>query len=261
MFKATLINLTPDARTAAVDLGMSKLENLTAQELAALLEAFRALDPVQNIADPEIRLQTVRESYFIRTERGKLFLYNARYRADPASELTVAEIIAELDGSAAAARTAVPFALSAGLGDGAAGAAVTSVTPEPPRKPPVFRSVLALVLLGAVIYTKYLLDWTAALPPLRRIDSAELATLRSSLAGVYLTGSQPGQHGIVLLENGDLKLFQLNAQAAPSVLYDTYAPGRLGAGLWLAINQPGERIEVTDHDTLVYCGETYRRIP
>ena len=76
-----------------------------------------------------------------------------------------------------------------------------------------------------------------------------------------MTGSQPGQHGMVIMAGGDLKIFELNAQVAPSVILDTFELGRLGPKLCLATNQPGGSIEVTDRDTLVYCGEVYQRIP
>jgi hypothetical protein len=85
--------------------------------------------------------------------------------------------------------------------------------------------------------------------------------LHAALTGVYLTGSEPGQHGIVIMGPGEMKLFELAAVEAPRVVYAGYRPGRIGARLSLATDQPGGVIEVATDGRLVYCGETYQRIP
>jgi hypothetical protein len=76
-----------------------------------------------------------------------------------------------------------------------------------------------------------------------------------------MTGTQPGQHGIVLTTTGELRLFELRAVDAPRVVRATGELGRVGPTLCLATDQPGGLITVPDRDTLVYCGETYKRIP
>ncbi len=261
MFNVTLVNLTADARTADVELGVSKRGNFTALELAALLETFRELDPVQNISDPEIRVQTARESYFIRTEQKKLFLYNSRNREDPAYVLTVAEIIAELDGTAAAARTAVPFAMTSGLGDRLLSEEVALREPKPVSRRRTAAKIAATCLLGAtIIYLKTPWDQGDEQPALSRLEPTELAAYQLSLPGVYMTGNQPGQHGLVVMANGGLKIFQLNSQAAPSVLQANYSLGQLGTKLHLQTNQPGGLIQAADRNTLIYCNEVYIRI-
>jgi hypothetical protein len=58
-----------------------------------------------------------------------------------------------------------------------------------------------------------------------------------------------------------LKIFQVNAVAAPSVVIDTYRIGRREGKLVLVTNQPGGDIRVVDKDTLTYCGEDFRRVP
>ena len=55
IFNVTLVNLDADARTAVPDQGRLSLGKLTTDQLIALLEAFRELDPLQNLeAEPEI---------------------------------------------------------------------------------------------------------------------------------------------------------------------------------------------------------------
>jgi len=190
-----------------------------------------------------------------------LFLYNVRNTAEPAYKLSPAEIVAELDGSAASARTTIPFEATI---EKKPADVVEYVPPRPapPRKPPIAMATIAGIL-GA-----YLLYSALAAPENKKpatydwiTDPAQVAKAGSALAGVYLTGSEPGQHGIAVTEQGAIKLFQLNREVAPSVIYDTYRPVRLGAKLGLVTNQPAGAIEMRDRDTLVYCDETYRRLP
>jgi hypothetical protein len=76
-----------------------------------------------------------------------------------------------------------------------------------------------------------------------------------------MTGTQPGQHGIVLTTTGELRLFELRAVDAPRLVRATGELGHVGRTLCLATDQPGGLITITDRDTWVYCGETYKRIP
>ena len=122
--------------------------------------------------------------------------------------------------------------------------------------------VTAGLLLGAII-------WLAASSPadgapagFTAVESGERAGLETSLTGVYLTGSEPGQHGIVLGgTGGELKLFELGVVEAPRVIYVSYELGRVEAKLCLATNQPGGLIEVQANGNLLYGGEVYQRIP
>ena len=264
MFNVTLVNLASDARSASADRGSSDLGTLTADELTALLENFRELDPVQNHdAEPQIAIATRREKYFVRTGQKKLFLYNARHHDEPAHTLTAAEIIAELDGTAAAARTVSTLPPDLPPVEETS-VPVTAIAPPdvPSLRWRLALAAIACALAGYIVYSMFGAAGGNAPSPLSPIaDPAKLAADRASLVGVFLTGSEPGQHGIVVLADGTLKLFQINAQVAPSVIYGTYRLGRRGAQLGLATDLPGGVIEVSNRDTLVYCGETYKRIP
>jgi hypothetical protein len=90
---------------------------------------------------------------------------------------------------------------------------------------------------------------------------AEIDGLRAALAGVYLTGSQPGHHGLALTTSGELRMFELQAVEAPRLLLAGYTLGRAGGNVCLLTDQPGGRIVQTSPTTLDYCGEVYRRVP
>ena len=259
-YNITLVNLAADARTAEISLVTIDRPGLAPEELQVLLENFAALDAVQNVtADPEIRVQSRRESYLIRTGQKKLFLYDALNRESPAQVLTVPQVLAELDGTAAAGRTVAPFMFSRPAETGVDTLAAAPARPAGAE----LKSRLILAAVAAVLWAvlSFLRATAADWPALSPIDASELAALRASLPGVYMTGPLPGQHGIVVSDTGDLKIFQVNAQEAPSVIYATWEAGRIAGKLVLGTNQPGGQIEVVDHETLAYCGENYLRIP
>lgn len=268
MFHVTLVNLSADARTAIDGGGPVNLGQLSSGELVALLDTFAELDAVENMkVDPEVRVQSRRDRFVIRTGQKKLFLQDARNLSEPAYVLSTSEIIAELDGSAAAKRTAppVPLAFTPGewAGSGEA-ASVTEIAPRPvvpPRPWPFALMGLVLLLGGYVAYSHWTTAAGAAQPALAPLTTAERLAEDSSLTGVYTTGGEPGKHGIIILGDGKLKLFQVSARAAPGVVYGSYQFGRLDNKICLATDQPGGLIKVLNRDSLEFCGEVYKRVP
>jgi hypothetical protein len=264
MYNVTLINLAADARSTAVDLERIERPGVADEELRRLLQNFCEIDAVENAAaDPEIRVQVRQESYLIRAGQEKLVLYDVLNRELPGHSLTVAEVMAELDGTAIAART-TPILVPVQAGPGAGAALEPAVSPPAARPSPLRLIALAAVacaLLGGHILLRLLSGAEETPVAFRRMDAAEAAGLQATLAGVYMTGTQPGQHGIVLTTTGELRLFELRAVDAPRLVHATGELGRVGPTLCLATDQPGGLITMPDRDTWVYCGETYKRIP
>jgi hypothetical protein len=120
---------------------------------------------------------------------------------------------------------------------------------------------LVVLLAGYVGYMEWAAPKGSSHPAITPLTNAERLAEDTSLTGVYTTGSEPGQHGIIILGDGKLKLFQVNAQAAPSVVYGSYRFGRLDSKLCLDTDQPGGLVKVLDRESLEFCGEVYRRIP
>ena len=262
MYNVILINLAPDARSF-VSLAQIERRGVGTEELVVLLRNFCEVDPVENTtADAEIRVQVRNESYLIRTEQGKLILYDAHRRDLPAQIFTVDQAMAELDGTAAAHRTQTILAVRAE----AESAQITPVRSEraspAPGKPRLFAlTATVVVLLAAIIYLTEPFGGDGRLEGFVRVERAERAGLEAKLTGVYLTGNEPGQHGIVVTGPGELKLFELDAVEAPRVVYATYQLGRVGPKLCLATDQPGGVIEVTADGNFTYCGEAYQSVP
>ncbi len=262
-YNVSLVNLDANLRPVAGSLATIERPGISESDLRTLLLSLCEIDAVENaVAEPEIRVRVRNESYRILTGQKKLMLFDAIRRELPALVLTVEEAMAELNGSAAAARHAAVLQYS----DVIPGETVTQPTPvhsveraSMPRL--VVLGAAALALVGALVYLQLGRDRPIAPAAFQPVTPAEAAELQNSLAGVYMTGNQPGQHGIVFNTAADVKLFELGALAAPRVVYASGTLGRTGSHLALATDQPGGLIEVTGHDTLTYGGEIYRRIP
>jgi hypothetical protein len=259
MYDVILIKLSDDARSVAAEPGKTVRRGLSGEQLRDLLSNFCALDPVDNAAaDPEIRVQAAAESFLVRAGQKKLILYRADDRESPAQVLTVDEVMAEIDGTARAARSAswsTPAQSQARLPEPVAAPAV-------PRSHPIRLATLAAVAAVLASGLFLLRPAPSGVPAdFRPLPASEATARWASMAGVYMTGTRPGQHGIVITRAGDLRLFELRAVRAPGVVYASARWGRTGASLALATDQPGGLILIPSRDILVYCGETYRRIP
>lgn len=263
MYNVTLVNLAADARAVATH-AHHELRDAKPDDLRALLANFSEIDPIENsAADTEIRVKVRHESYLIRTEQKKFILYDTRNRELPGQIFTLEQVMTELDGTAAAARNQAiqPARPEAGTGEIAARMVVVAPAESPNRPRLAGLVVTAGLLLGAIIWLAAPSPADGALAGFTAVESGERTGLEHSLTGVYLTGNEPGQHGIVLGGTGELKLFELGVVEAPRVIYVDYELGRVEANLCLATDQPGGLIEVQTNGNLLYGGEVYQRIP
>lgn len=267
MFYVTCVNLTADARKGDAGSGPRRTVEMSADRLVALLEVFAEIDAGENnAADPEIRIESRRNRFMIRTAQKKLFLHNPRDLTQPTYVLSAREIIAELDGSAAEGRrTAAPMPLPSATEGRTTGEGefLNEFPARAPADPPSFPfGLLALVCVlgGYIVYGEFFARHGDEPPALVPLSAPERVAEESSLTGAYMTGTEPGHHGIVILASGRLELFQVNARGGPGTVYGTYRLGRKDGRLVLSLDQPGGLIKVNGREALEYCGETYRRI-
>lgn len=263
MYHVTLVNLASDARRADADLGASKSRLLSPDELRALLETFREIDALQNAAaDPEIQIHNRGARYVVRTGQGRLLFSDARDTTQPTITLSTAEILAELDGSAAAARSRPPFPMSApseiGRDMAREGTKVAVMTPAKRRFRVIVLSAAAVLLLGGIVALS-LPRGVDPEPEITPLASGEVASTARMVEGVYVTGGEPGDRGIVVGGDGRIRIFELNVSGAPSFVHGTWQAGRIDGALCLAVPQLRTIVTVIDRQTVTYCGERYRR--
>ncbi|SDS38705.1 hypothetical protein [Opitutus sp. GAS368] len=264
MYNVTLVNLSANARSVAGQTHI-ELRDVKSDALQELLRNFCEIDQIENAAgDAEIRIHVRHEKYLLRTEQKKLILYDVHQRELPGQMLSVEQAIQELDGTAAATRRESILQARAEAGPGAIPGPLLPITPAPPAasKPRVIGLLaMAIVLLAAIVWLAAPFGSDDSPPGFAPIVPEELDSVQTALLGVYMTGSEPGQHGIVVTDPGELKLFELGAEEAPRVVYAGYRLGRISPKLCLVTDQPGGVIEVTADGNLHYCGEVYQRIP
>src|SRR5689334_14769362 len=220
-FSVTLVALEADGSRANAELGENRLGDVPAEELQQLLERFRVIDPIELVtADPEIIIENRRSKFVVRAGEGKLYLQDKSKFDDPTLALTSAEILAELDGSAKAdrirrANEAKEREVAALAAEREAQPIIVPVVQQPPSALGAsHRAGLAAVAACLLGYIGFSL-WPSAGAAESELnfelltDAKEVTRLRTEVVGVYMTGSQPGDHGIALTADGAVRFFTL----------------------------------------------------
>ena len=264
MYNVTLVRLTSDAQLVDPEAEDGRMVYCSAVELSSLLEAYSQIDAVLNASyDPEIRIHRGRDRYIIRTGQGRLLLYDGRDRMRPGLVVTIAGILAELDGTGSittrSTMETTPGVVSIANVEGPAVPRSRATHARSRRIQRVVMSLLAIALGGGIAALKISRARMAADPGVAPLPAAEQATTAQSVEGVYVTGSEPGSRGLVVGADGTIRIFQLNARTPPSMVNDTWRVARRGTQLVLVLEQLETTIEITDRDKVSYCGETYRR--
>jgi len=251
MFTVTAVNLSSDTTRADPTFGPVELGVLTPAEFTALLARFAHLDSVQNHeADPHLLVTAAAGRFQIRTGQGRLLVYNARDTTEPYSELTAAEIVAQLDRPL----TTPPFKFSASA----------PAAPAAPQAAPHSAIAFAILVAGLALnaYTLYSVFYTESVhtPPavILLTEPAELAARSREVVGHYATGTQPGDRVITVTADGKVSFFELGARDGFTNGTDTYRLGRHDKKLCLLTTENGV-IDIQNPDTLVYYRDTYRR--
>ena len=265
MFRVTVVNFEPATGQASSEIGSCSLGEIGAAELLDLFTRLRAVDPIQNVeAEPEIRIEIRRQRYVVYTGQQHLYFHEAWNAAEPARVLLPEQIIGELDGTAAAARKQFVEDRARGVKTAPAVVEPPRAPKRPPMPPKVRRAILTTVLLTLSVYVaEPLLSATrdsaaAGFEPIS--DPKQLSAYQEDLAGVYMSGSQPGHYGIALSADGTMKFFQLNARGIPGVIRDTFRVGRIDGRLCVMGSLPGGPMVLVGKHTISYSGETFERL-
>ncbi len=170
MLHVVAMNLTPDLRTAQPDLGACDFGEVTEDDLVALLEKLRAIDPVQNHdAEPSLGIACTAGKFHVRTSGGKLFLYDALHPERGGSELAAAALARELAQLPPKPETPAPEIVS------------------PPRRPRhgIAAAILCagIMLNGYTLYSFFYIDDVNQKPPIVLVTDATELTVDGQLLG------------------------------------------------------------------------------
>lgn len=234
---------------------------MTPESLADLLTSFQQIDPALNMEhDPQVLVRTSDARHLIRTERGRLFLYDARDTSRPGVEMPLDGLIAAIQRSPAPAPP------------GGLAAPEPETVGAPSVRAKVTRRLAIALLLGGIglnalgFYQLLQSDPTRPTIPYTRIkDDEHTALYLRKLAGTYATGNQPGHRIISLTADGGISFDVLIQNAAGETRIARGPAQRCGFGrrpsgaICLTTVSYGPVIIHAD-GSLFYSGDTYRRI-
>jgi hypothetical protein len=249
VFYITTVNLSSDTTDANVKHGAVDVGEWSTEEFAALLERFRRLDPVQNLeADPHLFVTTSAGKFRIRTDQGKLFLDNARDTSEPFAELTVEDIIRQIEGSTATSAIADETGTAAGK---------AAATPNHAIAAAIL--VAGLALNGYTLYSVFYTQSVNEKPAVTLLtDPTEISAHQQGAVGTYATGDQAGDRTITVSADGKITFAEVGAHTGYNDNVDTYRLGRLGKNFCLTTVDSGV-VEIVNIDTLIYYRDTYNR--
>jgi hypothetical protein len=251
MFKISTIYLDPDLHHAGVQHGSVNRGEMDAAGIVALLEKFSSIDAMEMLdMDPQIIAAGRNCKLIIRTNRKKLFVYNAENMNESAVEMTPAEIVQKLD--------------NIKLAPAAEEVEQSRAAPAPaPSRPGVGYALLAFALLVNV-YTVYSM---LSKPP--QIDDKsdvvyvasahDMARTQQAVAGTYATGSGKGNRVLIINADGSLQYNEIGAPGNPLPWTGTYRIGSRHQNSCLSVDG-GSVIDVVDSNTVIYYRDTFHRV-
>jgi len=257
--KVSTINLSPDLTVAGPSYGQIDRGDRTKEGLTILLGEFLALDPtLAFMHDPQVLVQTANATYAIRTDRGRLHLYNAHDTSQPGVEMTLADLLATIEEGApasVASDTIEPDPIPIG---------------RPPRK---YHSALAAILLltGLSLNAWGAYQFIRREPPVPGrayvaiSDKERHALLLQKLAGEYATGREPGSRSITLARDGTIRfgVFLRQADGAVRPASGPSEPCHFGLrsnGSVCVVTTRSGQVGIGRDGSLAHYGDTYHRI-
>jgi hypothetical protein len=254
MLNVLTLYLDSDARHAAVQHGTVKRGELDAAKIAELLENFMSIEAMEMVdVDPQVIIMSGERTLIIRTNRKKLFVYNAKDMNESAVEMTVAEILQRLGN------------VQPGVApeEGAADQLQPGKAAVPFRDRTWVGYLLFVVVVLINVHTVYSNFFRKKHHYNSDItfftDASAIAQQQRVLAGTYTTGSGPGSHVLVIGSDGTLKYSEIGAPGNPPSQIGPYHIGSRNQGLCLSVDG-GRVIDVIDDNTLMYNGGTFHRV-
>jgi hypothetical protein len=229
-----------------------QLSGVGLRQLQTLLEALATLAPkVEYPAVPEMRITDAERQFLVQVREGQVRFSSWSVRAG-GCDLTPAQIVAAITGA-----------------DPSTTAAGGEAEPAPPSRRR--RGWQVVLLVGGILGSNAITAWMLTRPgpalpvelqpPYRLVESEPAERLLTRAAGVFETGGEEGDRRLAIRRDG-------------AVNWGRYGPNRLiveETPLTVVAaetdGQPALRagdhslIVVKDAATVVYFGDTYRRVP
>jgi hypothetical protein len=252
-FKVSTRALAADLSSAHAEESSRELGSVDAARLLALLEKLSALDAaVVAEADPQIVVSARRGRFTIRPSQGRLLIRPAADGGQNYWEFNAADVPAFLEGRDA------PGGVPADPTD------PVDVAPPPKTRLPLALSLFAIAA-SAMALSAWLtfrpVEWDAASLYAPITTPAEVATLRQTQAGLYVSGGGDDERSLEVDARGGVRYREYGPGRAVSTDRggaSTLARRRADGILVLRVSHLGS-VEIKDADTLMFARDSYRR--
>lgn len=288
-YNVVLHHLSPDAKSAGVNYVNEPLMGVSAAQVRTLLQGLSevaARSSIYEPAAPEIRIQTERSAFVVRTRYARLCLlgWENKLRGEEHTiglilntiTGTVEETKAGAKGERRGSSSPWPGASSAEsdplLPTGADSTQATAS--NPPSGPAVTAGEtrgwsrwakiagLGILIAGfnaATIGLIFFQTSESPTPKTQPLAEFESGAFLSKAAGEYQTGDQEGDRRLIIEPLGTLRVAKYGPGRA--ILQETIKTARGGSlnGRTVLVTSDPTTIEIKDANTVVYFGTTYRR--
>jgi hypothetical protein len=249
LYMVALKHLATDAKKAGTDLPDAQLNYVPAKKLRTLLEAAAALAPgVSYPAEPELRITGATGKFVVQIKAGTLHFVSWSSSIKAGGKLTPAEIVAAITGEDSEA-DARGGRLEAGT------------------EPRGFKQSLTIgVLVAAIVAVNSFTVWFTTRPPRTLLPKYTLLQpgpaqrLLADVAGVYETGTAPGDRQLEIQKDGGLRRIKFGAERTVAQRQVFSAKPAEVAGKPALITNRKSLITIKDSLTVVLYGDTYQRV-
>ncbi len=244
-YHVVTVGLSPDLKRVHPAFGRINRGDVSRQQLLTVLEVYRQLETDCSPADSHFLIEADSGRFVVRAAARQLTLLEQDASPPvPAVPVTAEQIIARLGR-----------------------AQEISVTPKRPPTEPVWRSLATLVLIcagiGLVLHAlKPVFVPERADPPAEITlvtDPAEVKTRQDAITGIFATGQRPGDRHLTVSAQGHVVFAELGPRQSLGSGADSFRIGRRDKQTCIVTTRSGV-IEALNANTLVYSGDTYRRV-
>ena len=250
-FHVALHHLSRDARQAGSELPNVELDEVDVARLRALIEELARRAPtVEYPALPEVRITGGNQRFLVQVREGKVRFSSWSVRAG-GCDLTPTEILAAITGI-----TEIPATTNGTASRGGA---------AKPRRAGLI-GLLAAGIIGSNAITAWVLtSRTVELPrelrPIYRLlDPTAGKRVWERAAGVYETGQTDGDRRLTVRLDGTILCTQLGPRNTIVEETPMTAVAAESGGKPALLTNNRLLIEIRDPQTVIYLGDTYRRV-
>jgi hypothetical protein len=243
-FHVSTFGLSPDLKRVHPAFGNVNRGDVSRQTLRTVLEVFRQLESEFGPSASRFVIEAETGTYTVRVAAKQLLFGTEDQPPAQNVPLSLDEIMTRLE-----KRPTISLA-----------------PPRPPVESPWRTGITLALLCTGVVLIAFTLKSVFAPPAARPAtditlvtDPAELKTRLQAVTGIFATGQAMGDRHLTVSADGHVVFAELGARQSVAADADSYRIGRREQQTCLVTPRSGV-IEAIDANTLVYYGDTYKRL-